>query len=202
MYDKINESNIEFTMNEVGKNSAENGARNTNLKETPLNQYANRQDYLLDVKRVVMDIGKIRERINSLESFQEQFLLKLSNTQHSIENFIEQMKPETTHSNLLLSLQRIDRWVETIKSEDTSFVKAIKEEIRKSLSLYGLKLVDYSDDTVDLYKVDFLPIKDSYELVYRAITNFKGDLVMEGRVYICNTNKSTDLTQLSDNNNL
>lgn len=90
---------------------------------------------------------------------------------------------ENRYSDILLFLQKLDRWVDDLPRTDREFGVFLKKEIAGCLSSYGYSFVDYSPEKADAYEQEIGSVT-SPELVRRAIVDDRGAIVLKGKIYL------------------
>lgn len=157
------------------------------------------------------DNGAVEETYNKFCSLLENLHLRLDNLSSKIQvienkvNTIQNVTGETErhlseltitnqervgledhYIDILLYMLNLDSCLDNDSSIQEDSVIYIKSEMNRVLEEYGYNVVDFSQENLDFYDLEYQPITEDIQLVRRAIVNDKGRVVVKGKVYIKN----------------
>ena len=121
---------------------------------------------------------KVKELTNEISDKNAE----IAQLRQQLENAITEYRLENKYSDVLLFLQKLNKYIDDEKI-DRDFAVNIREYIASVLNTYDYRIVDYSPEIAYAYEEENSSVEFP-ELVRRAIIDNKGNVVLKGKVYV------------------
>ena len=121
---------------------------------------------------------KVKELTNEISDKNAE----IAQLRQQLENAITEYRLENKYSDVLLFLQKLNKYIDDEKI-DRDFAVNIREYIASVLNTYDYRIVDYSPEIAYAYEEENSSVEFP-ELVRRAIIDNKGNVVLKGKIYL------------------